>query len=430
MLNVTQKNQNDENTSTLSNTEGDLVVLPVKVLMAMRRDQNVIELKNLEEEWPGWQKLQTSRIPMPPYVIYPNNIVRAFQLVGGKLEGKQLQLENLVRFSIRTGNSGYLDDEGVDGRAKDEEGLSEIDKVPIWQNLTLKSHLKRVFGNSVDDDVDRKIKDEKGLSEADEQPISPNLSFKTHLKERFISQNYPISSQSLIDKISSSDNLRTELDSERFHTSRHGGSIERDYFQNDTSNYLRDVKSKFTSTNRLNKFNHEISSPEQYLECMDSIRESCNLLALVPVYFFTSPFLSSYILSGGFRLNSDDNLSGVIFTTKGPASFGLGSERYEKNVIVALKGASRINDYRGKHKLDVCIVYAVEPRVLQPVMGESEHFRLIPRVFFEAFSDLKDDEETFFLRPDRIMASFLLDPYALQVDDSVEKVKGETINEI
>jgi hypothetical protein len=51
-------------------------------------------------------------------------------------------------------------------------------------------------------------------------------------------------------------------------------------------------------------------------------------------------------------------------------------------------------------------------------------------MFFEAFSDLKDDEETFFLRPDRIMASFLLDPYTLQVDDSVEKVKGETINEI
>jgi len=197
------------------------------------------------------------------------------------------------------------------------------------------------------------------------------------------------------------------------------------YFLFTMLTFLGDVKSKLTGTNRLDKFNHEISSPEQYLECMDSIRESCNLLALVPVYFFTSPFLSSYILSGGFRLSSDDDLSGVIFTTKGPASFGLGSERYEKNLIVALKGASRINDYRGKHKLDVCIVYAVEPRVLQPVRGESEHFRQIPRVFFEAFSDLKDDEETFFLRPDRIMASFLLDPYTLQVDDSVEKAIKE-----
>jgi len=104
-----------------------------------------------------------------------------------------------------------LDDEDADGKAKDEKGLSEIDKVPILPNLTLKSHLKRVFGNSDDDGVDRKIKDEKGLSVADEQPISPNLSFKSRLKERFGSQNYPISSQSLIDKISSSDNRRTEL---------------------------------------------------------------------------------------------------------------------------------------------------------------------------------------------------------------------------
>ena len=44
-------------------------------------------------------------------------------------------------------------------------------------------------------------------------------------------------------------------------------------------------------------------------------------------------------------------------------------------------------------------------------------------MLFEAFSDLQEDEEIFFLRPDRIMGSFLLDPYMLPIDDSIEKVK-------
>ena len=54
--------------------------------------------------------------------------------------------------------------------------------------------------------------------------------------------------------------------------------------------------------------------------------------------------------------------------------------RYETNIIVALKGPPRINEYRGKHKLDVCIVYAAEPRILLSLVGESNHFKIIPKV--------------------------------------------------
>ena len=37
----------------------------------------------------------------------------------------------------------------------------------------------------------------------------------------------------------------------------------------------------------------------------------------------------------------------------GPASYDLGTSKYEENIIVDCFGRERLEEYRGKHKLDV-----------------------------------------------------------------------------
>ncbi len=53
---------------------------------------------------------------------------------------------------------------------------------------------------------------------------------------------------------------------------------------------------------------------------------------------------------------------------------------FEKNLIVGYKGAARINEYKAKHKLDVCIVYGVDPKIVSRIEGDSEFFWTIPKV--------------------------------------------------
>ena len=53
---------------------------------------------------------------------------------------------------------------------------------------------------------------------------------------------------------------------------------------------------------------------------------------------------------------------------------------FEKNLIVGYKGATRINEYITKHKLDVCIVYGTEPKIAAKAAGDSECSRVIPKV--------------------------------------------------
>ena len=43
----------------------------------------------------------------------------------------------------------------------------------------------------------------------------------------------------------------------------------------------------------------------------------------------------------------------MYFSTLGPASYDLGSEQYEDNIITDCFGKERLEEYRGKHKLDV-----------------------------------------------------------------------------
>eukprot|EP00615_Pteridomonas_danica_P015489 CAMPEP_0114392792 /NCGR_PEP_ID=MMETSP0102-20121206/11051_1 /TAXON_ID=38822 ORGANISM="Pteridomonas danica, Strain PT" /NCGR_SAMPLE_ID=MMETSP0102 /ASSEMBLY_ACC=CAM_ASM_000212 /LENGTH=89 /DNA_ID=CAMNT_0001552123 /DNA_START=380 /DNA_END=646 /DNA_ORIENTATION=- len=67
---------------------------------------------------------------------------------------------------------------------------------------------------------------------------------------------------------------------------------------------------------------------------------------LVPLYHYTSLEAAKLIIKTGFRMSTQgQGDGGVYFSTKGPASYGLGNkkENYEKNIIKDCFGVERID---------------------------------------------------------------------------------------
>ena len=147
-----------------------------------------------------------------------------------------------------------------------------------------------------------------------------------------------------------------------------------------------------------------------FFDTMTDVRETCQRCKLVPLYHFTSPPVAPSILKGGLRMSTQgQGDGGVYFSTLGPASYNLGSSEYEDNVIVDCFGKERLEEYRGQHKLDVCLVYGVEPSVLQQAPGGRDNAKMVSKGTFEDLA-LPHASGSYFLRPDRILAAFLLDP--------------------
>jgi hypothetical protein len=67
---------------------------------------------------------------------------------------------------------------------------------------------------------------------------------------------------------------------------------------------------------------------------------------------------------------------GVYFSVMGPASYEVGMDEYEENIIVDCFGEERLEEYRGKGMLDLCLVYGAEPTVLSQAPGAT----LSPRI--------------------------------------------------
>ena len=87
---------------------------------------------------------------------------------------------------------------------------------------------------------------------------------------------------------------------------------------------------------------------------MEVSRAAIEERGFVPVFHYTSPALAPLILSTGLRMTTKgQGDGGVYFSTLGPASYDLGSPEYEENIIIDCFGAERLEEYRGKHKLDV-----------------------------------------------------------------------------
>ena len=96
---------------------------------------------------------------------------------------------------------------------------------------------------------------------------------------------------------------------------------------------------------------------------------------------YTSLSLAPLILSGGLRMSTQgQGDGGVYFSTLSPVSYGLGSQttaEYEENLIVDCFGKERLEEYRGKHKLDLVLVYGIEPALLQQAPGGRANAKMV-----------------------------------------------------
>jgi len=148
----------------------------------------------------------------------------------------------------------------------------------------------------------------------------------------------------------------------------------------------------------------------EFCNAMSVIRSTCDDAGLVPLYHYTMNAIAPLIFKRGFRMSTQgQGDGGVYFSTLGPVTYDLGSPMYEDNIIIDCFGKERLEEYRGKHKLDVCLVYGVEPLIIDQAPGGRDNAKVVSKPTFESYC-LSEADGSFFLRPDRIMGAFLLDP--------------------
>jgi len=164
-----------------------------------------------------------------------------------------------------------------------------------------------------------------------------------------------------------------------------------------------------------------------FLSAMKSARLVCKKHSLVPLFHYTAPPVGSQILDRGLAMSNRQSDGGVYFSTRGPASYGLGSPDYETNIILDCFGKERLEEYRGKHRLDVCVVYGIDPSMMQ-APGGSDNAKMVSRQSFEDFS-LPHADGNYFLRPDRILAAFLLDPARPTTQERKIRFKSSEVSE-
>ena len=136
-----------------------------------------------------------------------------------------------------------------------------------------------------------------------------------------------------------------------------------------------------------------IKTFSEYFERMNEIREVCDKKGIVPLFHYTTEFVAPFIDRGGLLMSaSGPGNGGAYFSTKGPVSYGLGTPQYEDNVINDCFGsfgdeAKVLEEMKGKHFVDVCFVYGVEPRAARAVPGPSKYTKCIPKFIFSALAE-------------------------------------------
>jgi len=147
----------------------------------------------------------------------------------------------------------------------------------------------------------------------------------------------------------------------------------------------------------------------EYTEIMNEIRIDCIKDETVPLYHYTNAAAAPFIFERGFRMSTQgQGDGGVYFSTLGPASYGLGTDEYEKNIIIDCFGKERLEELRDKHKFDVVFVYAVNPKLIEPAPGGRDHAHMVSKQLFQTFGT-KSYGGQYFLRPDFIVGAFLFD---------------------
>eukprot|EP00615_Pteridomonas_danica_P000813 CAMPEP_0114340390 /NCGR_PEP_ID=MMETSP0101-20121206/8348_1 /TAXON_ID=38822 ORGANISM="Pteridomonas danica, Strain PT" /NCGR_SAMPLE_ID=MMETSP0101 /ASSEMBLY_ACC=CAM_ASM_000211 /LENGTH=520 /DNA_ID=CAMNT_0001473643 /DNA_START=2727 /DNA_END=4289 /DNA_ORIENTATION=- len=193
-------------------------------------------------------------------------------------------------------------------------------------------------------------------------------------------------------------------------------TLNKDDNNNNTSNNTNN-NNNIVSDVMVQSFNREVFLPldsiANYLKEMTLIRLRAKEFKIIPLYHYTSPTVASLILKGGLRMSSQGQGDGGVYvSTQGPASYGLGTEQYEENIIKDCFGAERIDEYLGKGNLDVVIVYGCEGTVLEQTPGGRINAKMFSKSLFEQFS-LASSDGSYYLRPDRILGCFYVDPHNL-----------------
>ena len=172
----------------------------------------------------------------------------------------------------------------------------------------------------------------------------------------------------------------------------------------------------------------EIRSCKEYLARMSEIRLECEKRGLMPVYYQILPAAAETIAKKGFRYSFQSVKDvGIYFTTRSPASYDLGCTEYEEYLALDMLNLDSVQNVRGSHKFDACFVYAAEARVLRQAPGSRGSSVMVPQVFLEILSEPEPRTRDFLLRPDRIVACFLLDPAKppADYDNNVDDMKAE-----
>jgi len=177
-----------------------------------------------------------------------------------------------------------------------------------------------------------------------------------------------------------------------------------------------------------------ITKIDQYVDIMTKVRKHCSENDLIPIYHYTKIEIAILIIKSGFKIYSTkDNgnssnssggsgSGGVYFSTLGPASYDLGSPEYEENIIIDCFGIEKLEEMRGKHQVDVCMVYGIDPLILDQFHYQTSsqpsddpniplsstinnHTFFISQEIFQDFS-LSHADGSFFLRNDRLLTCF------------------------
>jgi hypothetical protein len=122
-------------------------------------------------------------------------------------------------------------------------------------------------------------------------------------------------------------------------------------------------------------------------DCFTDIRGLSSQHGTLPLFHYTSLHAAAIIVKKGLRMNSIDhshhdianifagvggrvgstNGGGVYFTTKSPASYGVGTKSYEVNLLKDLYNIENVEKFRGSGKVSVVIVYGCSSNVLDQV---------------------------------------------------------------
>lgn len=165
-----------------------------------------------------------------------------------------------------------------------------------------------------------------------------------------------------------------------------------------------------------------VSTVNIYINAMTIIRQNAFERSLVLLFHYTSPTVISLILQAGLRMSTQgQGDGGVYLSTQGPASYGLGTDEYELNIIKDCFGFERIDEYKGKRKLDIVIIYGCEPSILQQAPGGRDNAKVVSKSTFNEFS-LDHSDGNYFLRPDRILGCFYIDSSHAPVLNNLESI--------